>query len=143
MPDLETLIVQICNNNPLLTYKPPNVTRKVTDTYLHSTILEVVNSSRVIILGDDIYWCSHSGDSFFSTQLCELIYDNNLSQHASSLIHVKGSILDLVISNLEEKLTNMRVNEANPIPDHHMVHFEVTIHTINNIKCSKSIIVPD
>ena len=71
-------------------------------TYLNNI---VSTSDCVLIVSDfnllDISGSSLTGTSPFSNSLCELIFDLNLMQHVNSPTHLKGNILDLVLTNVD------------------------------------------
>ena len=60
----------------------------------------------IVIMGDfntpDVDWSTLSASSEFSSKLCDLIFDYNLTQHVEHPTHVQGHILDLIISNLDD-----------------------------------------
>ena len=72
----------------------------------------------IILVGDfnfpDINWDTLSGSSLSSKSFCDFVFQNNLSQLVHSPTHLKGSILDLVLTNSDELLSNVEV-----IPPHH------------------------
>lgn len=114
--DLEVITVNICYRKPIslcTVYSPPNSSVEYQLNlieYVHS----LVQSSRfVIILGDfnvpNINWSSLSGCSTFSNALCDLIFDCNLIQLVNKPTHVKGNILDLVVTNSEKSIHDLFV----------------------------------
>ena len=69
----------------------------------------------VIVVGDfncpDINWKLLSASSKFSSQLCELIFDLQLSQIIDNPTHVKGNTLDLLITNMANRISDPRIHQ--------------------------------
>ena len=82
-------------------------------------------NEKTVILGDfnfpDISWETLSGTSSQSNYFCDLIYKFNLNQSVSHPTHVKGNILDIVLT----------VDSSNSLPlsDHFKITFSLTIST--------------
>jgi len=78
----------------------PDLQRQIL-SYIYNLLQE---DGYIVIMGDfntpDVDWLTLSVSSEFSSKLCNLIFDYNLTQHAEHPIHVQGYILDLIISNL-------------------------------------------
>ena len=71
-----------------------------------------------------------SAESAFSVELCEFIFQYNLSQVILSLTHNRGNILDLVIANNDKLISDTVIHSKDMIPiksDHHPVTFKVTL----------------
>ena len=88
------------------------------------------SNDNIIILGDfnapDIDWLTLSADSGFSIQLCDL---NNLTQVITSSTHEHGNILDLVITNNEEIISDISIHSKNELlikSDHYPVSCKLT-----------------
>ena len=78
------------------------------DNDYHESLLNYLtklasSTDHVIIVGDfnlpDINWSSLNGTSTFSNSFCDFIFDCNLNQLVDSPTHIKGNILDIVLSN--------------------------------------------
>lgn len=99
-------------------YIPPNSD----SDYLNSLFLYLSNlitlRDHIILVGDfnfpDINWDTLSGSSLSSKSFCDFVFQNNLSQLVHSPTHLKGNILDLVLTNSDELISNVEV-----IPPHH------------------------
>lgn len=140
--DIEVIIVQIMAHNPIklcLVYNPPNCGFNYQQKLL--TFLSDIMQSKgnVVIMGDfnvpDIRWPTLSSDTDFSTQLCDLIFQYNFTQLIESPTHVQGNILDLVITNSEEVVSDISVHkEESPLikSDHYLVGFKVTSSPSNH-----------
>ena len=75
-------------------------------------------SEHVIIVGDfnlpDINWSSLTGVSPFSKRFCEFIFDSNFIQLVENPTHMKGNILDLVLTTTNN-VRDLVVVQSNPI----------------------------
>ncbi len=86
--------------------------------------LEVHNDSNL----PHVNWSTLSGPCSFSQQMCEFVFDFNLSQHVESPTHVKGKILDIVLTNLSELVSSCSVSTAHPLPtDHSLVSLNISL----------------
>ena len=85
----------------------------------------------VIILGDfntpDIDWHTLTVDSNFSIQLCNLIFQYNYSQVVTSPTHEHGNLLDLVITNNDDIISDVQVHSEGTFikSDHYLVSFKL------------------
>ena len=88
----------------------------------------------VIILGDfntpDIDWHALTADSIFSIQLCNPIFQYNYSQVVTSPTHEHGNLLDLVLTNNEDIISDVQVHSKGTFikSDHYLVSFKLKIH---------------
>ena len=59
--------------------------------------------------------------------LCELVFKFNLQQLVTSATHLRGSILDLVITNSPDLITSMQVdsNICSNFSDHYLISFSI------------------
>ena len=112
------ITVSIGSNLPLIlctVYVPPNPSDDYNISLLNYLTELCSSSANVIIAGDfnlpDINWFSLTGMSFFSN-VNLLTFDNNLFQHVDSPTHVKGNILDIVLSNTSN-VSNLFVDSLN------------------------------
>ena len=67
-------------------------------------------------------------NSEFSSKLCDLIFDYNLTHHVEHLTHVEGHIPDLIISNNDDSIAASGVQlKKNPLlkSDHYVVIFNL------------------
>lgn len=114
-------------------YIPPNPS----DSYMHdlisnlSCIVQSNPSTDIIITGDfnlpDINWDTLSSTSTSSNALCDFIFDNSLTQLIDQPTHVKGNILDLVLSNLDDLVTDLTISSNNSwlSSDHFAITFQL------------------
>ena len=70
----------------------------------------------------DVNW---SAPSSFSSLMCDFLFDYNLSQYISESTHHQGNILDLVLSNSIDRLSNVLVHPTlcSHMSDHHLITF--------------------
>jgi len=112
-PNIEVLTVSVGLSTPTvycLAYVPPNTTDIYWQEFL-DCIESLYNiSSNIILFGDfncsDINWSSLSGEHPFSSKFCDAIFDLNLSQLTEEPTHSAGNTLDLVPTNVPDKLNN-------------------------------------
>ena len=137
--NLEVLTVKLELKTPItlcVVYIPP-----LSAPSYHSDLLSYFDflltpNGKTVILGDfnfpDINWETLSGTSPHSNYFCDLIYKFNLNQFVSHPTHVKGNILDIVLSNDPDLIQNLTVDSSNSLPpssDHFKVTFSLTIST--------------
>ena len=82
----------------------------------------------------DVDWEGYSGSTAFSSSICELIFDLNLSQLISQPTHIEGNILDVVftsfdICNTPEVIPQLLFNLNS---DHFLITFTVLSNTIKS-----------
>ena len=84
-------------------YIPPNPGDLYFKSLLKFLADFITSSEYVIIVGDfnlpDINWNSLTGISTFSTSFCDFIFNYNLVQFVDRPTHIKGNILDIILSN--------------------------------------------
>ena len=118
--DIEVISGQLLTQHPVmicLVYNPSNSE----GIYQHKLILflcDVIQSNNeVIILGNATDWSMLPAESSFYVELCEFIFQYNLSQVILSLTHNRGNILDLVIANSNELISDIVIHSKDMIPD--------------------------
>ena len=119
-------------------YSPPNAS----DVYLNSLINYLKDllsdvEAKVIILGDfnlpDINWLTLSANSDFANTFCEFVYDNGLSQLISDPTHNRGNILDLLLTNCPNLISNTEVKiDFELCTDHFPILFSLEVPTLTN-----------
>ena len=74
---------------------------------------DLSGNNKVIILGDfnfpSINWQTLLGTSETSSLFCDFVYDNNLDQLVTEPTHVKGNILDLILTNVSDNIQDVSV----------------------------------
>ena len=114
-------------------YLPPNPS----DSYMKDTIsnltqvIESNPSASTIIVGDfnlpDIQWDTLSSTSSISCAFCDFVFDNLLTQLIDQPTHIKGNILDLVLTNLSVASNNNWI-----ATDHFAVTFQLSQQNPSN-----------
>ena len=91
----------------------------------------VSSSETVFIMGDfnlpDTCWSLLTGSSSFSHSFCDFVYKHNLAQPITTPTHIKGNILDLVLTNSTDYISNLDIKPSHPLicSDHHIISFDV------------------
>ena len=114
---LEMVIVQICYTQECITLCalciPPNSDLSYFQSLLSHLSHLVVSSMQVIILGDfnfpDICWTTLTAPFNISNLFCEFLFEYNIEQLITTLMHIKGNILDLVISHNSDTLVTFQL----------------------------------
>ena len=86
----------------------------------------------------DINWESLTSASSSSAHdsFCEVVYNNNLHQLIDKHTHIKGNILDLVLSNRPDSIDNINVHNHSYSSDHYLISASLpSIYTTTNL-CS-------
>ncbi len=111
-------------------YVPPNSSPSYLDdvlTYINS----LPKTRDIIILGDfnspDIDWYSLAGTTSFTQDFCDLLFENNFSQLVTSPTHipVHGNLLDLVLTNVPNRIVNISTDYDLSISDHYPIIFHL------------------
>ena len=80
---------------------------------------------RCIFVGDfncpDINWTSLTGSSTVSNMFCEFVFDCNLSQHVMVPTHVKGNILDLILTSADVNVEHLTIKSSTFCNSDHFV----------------------
>ena len=131
--DLEILWVQLGTPHPFhicVVYAPPSSN----DSYWLSLLafIRTVFSTGcpTFLVGDlncpDIVWSTLSGSCSTSSMLCDLLFDLQLVQAVEEPTHTKGNTLDLIISNSEVSLSDVKVHQNHLFPsDHFLITFSI------------------
>ena len=83
--------------------------------YLNSLLLYlsnlIISHNHIILVGvfnlPDVDWDTLTGTSLSSKYFCDFVFQNNLI-HTHT--HLKGNILDLVLTNSDELISNVEVS---------------------------------
>ena len=86
-----------------------------------------------IIIGDfnmpDIDWNLSAAISTKSDLFCDAIFDCNLFQLIDVPTHVHGNILDLVLTNVPERVSSMAISKSSPLnSDHFSISFLLSVN---------------
>ena len=133
-PELEVITINLNFQNDPITlctvYCSPNSCEDYQKRLLSYLYNITTSSEGIIIIGDfnvpDICWSSLSGSSAFSNSLCEFVYEESLSQLINCPTHIKGNTLDLILTNVENLISNLSVSEPHPLipSDHFTLSFD-------------------
>ena len=106
--------------------------------YLFSFLKSTSTSKELlIIIGDfnlpDICWSSLSGQCPRSNLLCDFVFESNLTQLVNFPTHIKGNILDLLLTNNEDLINNLTVvkDDLCLSSDHYKICFQVNYLSFN------------
>lgn len=128
----EIITVELCLTPKSLylscVYVPPNCS----DVY-HQHLIDHLNAQSplqdTLIVGDfnapDINWSTFNASSHYSDCLCSCLSSNNFVQLVTSSTHVHGNILDIVLTNVPERLSNVHIDYVNHSSSD---HFLIAMH---------------
>ena len=98
-------------------YIPPDVVPSLFSLKL-SFISSIAKGKDIILLGDfnqpDINRENLISSNCSSNLFCNFVFDSNLLQLAKSPTHVKGNILDLILTNSENLVQKLSVHSNEP-----------------------------
>ena len=97
-------------------YVPPNCS-----DVDHQHLIDHLNAQSplqdTLIVGDfnapDINWSTFSSSSHYSDCLCSCLCSNNFVQLVTGPTHVHGNILDIVLTNVPNRLSNIHIDNVN------------------------------
>ena len=127
---LELLTISIGSNIHTvycLAYLPPNSSDEYKQEFLNYIDTFKDLTDNLILMGDfnlgDINWDSLCGQSPVSLKFCDVIFNLNLVQMIDVPTHTAGNILDLVLTNVPDNISNLRIHCDPPllIPSDHFV----------------------
>ena len=132
--NLEMLTVELKLPKRLIlcvVYLPPDPTSSQIRS-LSDHISQFQQSHSVVLLGDfnlpHINWETMCGNCRASEDLCDMTFELNLVQLITYPTHIHGNILDLILTNDEDLITNVSVNspECSQISsDHFPISFSI------------------
>ena len=132
--DTIEMITVNMNISPKLTlaclYIPPNCSTEYQRETLNS-LSNLQSNSNAVILGDfnalDIDWHTHTAGTPFSRDLCNTLHQLNYIQLVSVPTHQAGNTLDLVLTNVPQRIENIRVETNSPLTsDHYPVSLDIS-----------------
>ena len=137
--DLEIVSIKIGLHNDLALcciYVPPESSSSYISLLIHFLTHLVSSFSKCIILGDfyfpDIVWStSNSSNSF-----CNFVFECDLNQHVLETTHVKGNILDLILTSSNVSVSNLIIHPLSVInfSDHFAISFDYSCHTSSSVE---------
>ena len=133
--DIEAIAVHLLTRNPIklcVVYNPPNSGLLYQQKLLSFLSDFMQSEGNVLILGDfntpDINWSTLTAESGFSFQLCNLIFQHNFTQVITSPTHEHGNLLDLIITNNEDIISDVQIHNEGTLnikSDHYPVSFNL------------------
>ena len=113
---------------------PPLIVKK---TSKHkSYMLEVLHAfnsvpcnTLLLINGDfncpDVDWDTLSDSNHLNIVLCDTLFDLNLTQLVREPTHIHGNILDLLVTNQPDQISDLSINNNTcaSISDHHLITY--------------------
>ena len=132
-PTLEVLTIKLNLGKPVIVcvvYVPPSSDISTFKSLLSHLSSLFSSASTVCVVGDfncpDINWPTLCGVSPMSTLLCDFVFDHNISQVVDSPTHVKGNVLDLVLTSSIELLHSLAVfSDKFQYSDHFLIKFSL------------------
>ena len=129
-PDI--LTIKLLLHSPILIsaiYIPPSSSDSLW-SFLISYLSDLFQSDcPIVVVGDfncpDINWDTLSATNHSSSRLCNLMFDFNLSQCVTEPTHIKGNILDLVLINSADILSEVTVSSPLSTSDHFSLSFNI------------------
>ena len=78
---------------------------------------------------------------YFSNSFCNITFSHNLIQLVKKLTEVKGSVLDIVLTNVTCKVDNLDVDvfSFHELSDQHLVSFDMMLSFSNQSKISSGV----
>lgn len=142
-PGLEAVTIKIGQKSPIVISVLYIAPQSSSDYYneFFDYIISLANSSLpVIIMGDfnlpDINWSTLTASTITSNQFCEIIFKANLVQLVDQPTHILGNILDLVLTNTDDTIQSLTIQDNNNLTslhsDHYIIKFRVFLQVLNN-----------
>ena len=138
--DLEIVSVRLGQTNDHViccVYVPPDASV----SYVSSLVCYLTDLSssfnKCTIIGDfnfpDINWHTLMGSSSQSTCFCNFVFDCNLTQHVLQSTHVKGNVLDLVLTSSNVSIDHLTIHPSSVInfSDHLTITFDLFLYVSN------------
>ena len=127
-------------------YTPPNATTEYHRDLVKYLVTVAALSTPVLIFGDfnlpDINWTTLTGNSAVSNNFCEFVFESNLIQLVNSPTHIRGNILDLVLTNSPDHVTNLTVHSPEyqcVTSDHYLISFTTSLKHLVSTPTTKEV----
>ena len=148
--NIETVTVSISTSNTDITccmiYTPPNATTEYHRDLVKYLVTVAALSTPVLIFGDfnlpGINWTTLTGNSAVSNNFCEFVFESNLIQLVNSPTHIRGNILDLVLTNSPDHVTNLTVHPPEyqcATSDHYLITFTTSFKHLVSTPTTKEV----
>lgn len=111
-------------------YITPNCSTDYYDQTLQY-LSSLTTNNDLVIVGDlncpDINWQTMTGYNPFTSSLCSLFFVKNLIQLITDPTLIHGNILDLVVTNVKQRISNIKVDSASCLnqSDHFLITFNL------------------
>ncbi|XP_019854575.1 PREDICTED: uncharacterized protein LOC109583601 [Amphimedon queenslandica] len=146
--DIEMITVSLFNAHVSLSclYIAPNSSEQYRHDTLKCLNRVVSDTSLSLVIGDfnspDINWATLSASSPFSLSLCDFIFSHNLNQLVLRPTHVRGNILDLVLTNQNNRIDTIQVDDSvcSAHSDHSLILFSIGTNSKRVMKPNKRVI---
>ena len=127
LPEAITITLPSVSLTLCCTYISPNcneITMSEITSYISNNVMN--RSDNTILVGDfnlpDINWDTLSAQSAASKSFCDFVFDKNLTQLVNNPTHIKGNILDLVLTNSSQLIQNLSTNsQPNSMQTDHFI----------------------
>ena len=141
-PDhLEIITMRLELQNPVIlccTYISPSTDRTILNNAIFylADLLRSNPTHDIVLVGDfnlpDINWNTLSASSSVSELFCDFVYNHNLAQLVYEPTHIRGNILDLVLTNSDDRVINTSVipNQHLMQSDYFIITFQITRSTL-------------
>ena len=120
---------------------PPDSDASRVSNLLQSLSNSLCGQAQNIILGDfnlpDINWDTLSCTSPSSKDFCDFVLKHNLQQLVGEPIHLKGNILDLVLTNSPEIINYPKVHNPTCLPCMSSDHYPISFSILSSVSSSK------
>ena len=138
--ELKLLLIQIGIKHPTricLVYNPPNSCVEYKQSLIAYLDNLASNPSPLIVMGGlnvpDIYWNMLSGSTTLSNQLCDLVFQYDLSQivDCPTHIYVAGNVLDLIFTNCDSVINSLAIHSSivHPVTsDHYLISLTLSYY---------------
>ena len=139
-PHIEVIAIRVNLPNKEISictvYNPPNADLNYFSDLVHLLKSLSQKEKNLIVVGDfnlpEICWSSLSGNSLLSNIFCDFVFEYNLSQLIKCPTHVKGNMLDLLLTNNENLVSQLTVNStpALQLSDHYNICFHIAKYSL-------------
>ena len=150
-PDVELIAVKasLSSNKTIIIiccYIPPHSTTSYVTLVVNyiSCLTTQYPNNDFIILGDlnhpEIEWDSLTSNTATGVLICDCLFRSNLFQLIRDPTHIKGGLLDVVITNNPQALSNINTNSAHPPQrsDHHLITFNYVFSALTPTETSNT-----
>ena len=133
-PDLEIVSVRLGQTNDHViccVYVSPDASLSYVSCLVHYLTDLTSSFNKCTILGDfnfpDIDWHTLMGSSPLSSCFCNFVFDCNLSQHVLEPTHIRGNVLDLILTSADISIDHLLIHPSSDVyfSDHFVISFDL------------------